>query len=133
MFGNEDHTNEVVLLTPITDNSGIMRALKVCFENIKIKGTGWNLFLTYMHDILLLLIIKINHLTVVEIRCNFSFFFSLAEKEIMMNFCAIYKVSVIYISCLVIREYLFFVLPAYHILAFQNCRKEVPYVFGLYI
>ena len=26
----------------------------------------------------------------------------------MMNFCAIYKVSVIYISCLVIREYLFF-------------------------
>ena len=30
MFGNEDHTNEVVLLTPITDNSSIMRALKVC-------------------------------------------------------------------------------------------------------
>ena len=51
----------------------------------------------------------------------------------MMNFCAIYKVSAIYISCLVIREYLFFVLPAYHVLAFQNGRKEVPYVFGLYI
>ena len=31
-----------------------------------------------------------------------------------MNFCAIYKVSAIYISCLVIREYLFFMLHAYH-------------------
>ena len=50
-----------------------------------------------------------------------------------MNFCAIYKVSVIYISCLVIREYLCFVLPAYHVLSFQKSRKEVPYVFGLYI
>ena len=86
MFGNEDHTNEVVLLTPITDNSGIMRALKVCFGNIKIKGTGWNLFLTYMHDILLLLIIKINHLTVVEIRCNFSFFFLLQRRRLWWIF-----------------------------------------------
>ena len=78
----------------------------------------------------------LNHLTVVEIHCNFSLFFSLAEKEIMMNFCAIYKVSVIYISCLVIREYLVFMLPAYHVLSFQKCREEVPqvvldtYVFG---
>lgn len=86
MFGNEDHTNEVVLLTPITDNSGIMRALKVCFGNIKIKGTGWNLFLTYMHDILLLLIIKINHLTVVEIHCNFSFFFLLQRRTLWWIF-----------------------------------------------
>ena len=99
MFGNEDHTNEVVLLTPITDNSGIMRALKVCFENIKIKGTGWNLFLTYMHDILLLLIIKINHLTVVEIRCNFSFFFSCREGDYdeflchLQGLCDLYQLS----------------------------------------
>ena len=57
----------------------------------------------------------------------------------MMNFCAIYKVSAIYISCLVIREYLFYTLPAYHVLSFQKCREEVPqvlldtYVFGLYM
>ena len=43
-----------------------------------------------------------------------------------MNFCAIYKVSAIYISCLVIREYLFFVLPAYHVLSFRSVRKRYP-------
>ena len=108
MFGNEDHTNEVVLLTPITDNSGIMRALKVCFENIKIKGTGWNLFLTYMHDILLLLIIKINHLTVVEIRCNFSFFFLLQRRRLWWIFMpftrSLWSISVVswYVSTCVL-------------------------------
>ena len=46
-----------------------------------------------------------------------------------MNFCAIYKVSVIYISCLVIREYLCFVLPAYHVFREKLRRFETLQVF----
>ena len=82
MFGNEDHTNEIVLLTPITDNSGIMRALKVCFGNIKIKGRIGTFFLPTCMIYRYLL----NHVTVVEIRCNFIFVFLLQRRRLWWIF-----------------------------------------------
>lgn len=95
MFGNEDHTNEVVLLTPITDNSGIMRALKVCFGNIKMKGRVGTFFLPTCMIYRYLL----NHLTVVEIRCNFILFFSCREGDYdeflchLQGLCDLYQLS----------------------------------------